>query len=476
MSSIVQDQKHEYGDLPQVRDGAHIHIVGIGGSGMSAIARVLLERGKYCISGSDRNLSDVGRSLAALGAKVYDGHRAEHVGDADWLFASAAIPADNVEIEAARLKGIPVVRRPQVLAWLTRPYQVIAIAGTHGKTTTTAMVAQMLLEAELDPSFVIGGVVPGLGVNARAGGGRYFVVEADEYDRTFLALEPAIAVVTNIEHDHPDCYPTYADVQAAFAAFVNGSTRDGLVVACGEDPGAAEMLEEVRSRRHVLTYGIGAGHDVQASAVHNSGAGHEFVLLIEGESRGSFRIAVPGMHSVRNALAALAVAHVLQLDHTVARDVLGSFRGAARRFELKGEVSGVTVVDDYAHHPTEIRATLAAARERFGDRTIWAVFQPHTFSRTQVFVDEYRRSFQDADHVLVTPIYASREREDHRISSEDLVRDVNHQDIRSVPDLSSAVAALTAGVRTGDVVVIMGAGDSYRVGEGLLSELQERIK
>ncbi len=475
MSRIAQGQEGEYGSLLPVREGDHIHMVGIGGSGMSAIARVLLEQGKYRISGSDRALSEAGRSLSALGAEVHDGHRAEQVRDADWLFVSSAIPADNAEVQAARGRGIPVIKRPQVLAWLTHPYRTIAIAGTHGKTTTTAMIARILLEAGLDPSFVIGGVVPELGTNARAGAGPYFVIEADEYDRTFLELRPSIAIVTNVEHDHPDCYATYADVLAAFGAFVQGSAADGRVVACGDDPGAVQVLAGVQQRR-TLTYGLGAGCDMQATALQSSAAGHEFVFVARGESRGRFELALPGMHNLRNGLAALTVAQELDLDLHAARDVLRTFRGAARRFELKGEANGVTVIDDYAHHPTEIRVTLAAARERYGGRAIWAVFQPHTFSRTQALLDQYQKSFEDADHVLVTPIYASREHDDHRVSSEDLVRHVRHNDIHTVPDLAAAVTELAARVQAGDVVVIMGAGDSYRVGEGVLSELQERIE
>jgi UDP-N-acetylmuramate--alanine ligase len=476
MASRAAAQVGGYSDLPAVPAGAHIHIVGIGGSGMSAIARVLLERGGYRISGSDRDLSEAGHALVDLGAEVFAGHRAAQVGDADLVFVSSAIPPDNVEVQAAWEKGIPVVKRPQVLAWLTQPYRTIAVAGTHGKTTTTAMIAQLLLQAGLDPSCVIGGVVPSLGANARAGRGRFFVIEADEYDRTFLALRPVIAVVTNVEMDHPDCYPSYADVQVAFGAFLGGVARDGCVVACVDDQGVVDLLEGLAAPCRVVRYGLGAGCDIGAAALRNNGRGHDFGVVVDGSVRGRLSLQVPGVHNVRNALAVVSVARELQLDEGVTRQVLESFLGVSRRFELKGEVAGITVIDDYAHHPSEIRATLAAARARYPERSIWAVFQPHTFSRTQVLLEEYKRSFGDADHVLVTPIYASRERDDRGVSSSDLVRGADHTDVRCVSALQEAVDTLVREMKAGDVVVIMGAGDSCRVGEGVLSVLRERVK
>ncbi|MDI7274788.1 MAG: UDP-N-acetylmuramate--L-alanine ligase [Anaerolineae bacterium] len=460
--------------MPEVPPGAHIHIVGIGGSGMSAIARVLLERGSYRISGSDQSLSEVGRGLASLGAQVFEGHRAGQVRDADVLFISSAIPEDNVEVQEARARGIPVIRRPQVLSWLTGGLETIAVAGTHGKTTTTAMISSILLRAGFDPSFIVGGVVAGLGTNARAGRGSHFVIEADEYDRTFLALRPTIAVVTSVEMDHPDCYPTYADVQAAFAAYLERVRPGGCAIACADDPGASALLTSVPSGRRTVRYGLGRGCDLWGQRIEASPLGHEFDLVIAGERGGRFSLQVPGLHNVRNALAALSVARELGVPVEVAREALASYRGVARRFELKGEAAGVTVIDDYAHHPTEIRATLAAARARYDARTIWAVFQPHTFSRTQALLDEYRHSFEDADHVLITPIYAARERDDQSVSSADLVRGAAHKDMRCVPNLEAATQELVRGLRAGDVLVTMGAGDSFRVSEGVLSILRER--
>ncbi len=464
-----------YSDLPEVPAGAHIHVVGIGGIGMSAIARVLLERGGYHVSGSDRSLSDVGRALERLGAAVYDGHRARQVDGADLLFVSSAIPPDNEEVQAARERGIPVVKRPQVLAWLTAPYRTIAVAGTHGKTTTTAMVARVLLEAGLDPSFIIGGVVPGLNTNARAGRGPYFVIEADEYDRTFLALRPEVAVVTNVEMDHPDCFPTYRDVQAAFAAFVTGVREGGCVVACADDPGALALTAGLPVGRRALRYGLTTGCDLRAVDVA-PGTSTDFALEVAGERDGRYTLQVPGLHNVRNALAALGVARELGIRSETARAALASYSGVGRRFELKGEAAGVTVLDDYAHHPTEIRATLAAARARFGGRALWAVFQPHTFSRTAALLDDYRQSFRDADHVLITPIYAARERDNGTVTSADLVEGAEHPDMRCVGGLSEAAELLARHLEAGDVLLTMGAGDSYRVGEDVLSILRERVR
>lgn len=473
MTTSVLDEQNLW---PRIPAGARIHFVGIGGSGMSAIARVLLEQGHYRISGSDRSLSDAGKGLARLGAEVFEGHRSEQIGDAQAVFVSSAIPPDNVEVQAALAKGIPVIQRPEVLAWLTHPYQTIAIAGTHGKTTTTAMVARLLLRAGLDPSFIIGGMLPELGTNARAGQGPLFVIEADEYARTFLSLRPMIAVVTNMEMDHPDCYPSFDDVQTAFGMFLERVAPEGCVVACADDPGVCGLLQGLDLDRRIVRYGLGQDCDVRAMALSNNGKEQSFDLVVGGRLARRLSIQVPGLHNVRNALAVLAIARELQISDDVAAEALSSYSGVARRFELKGQVNGITVIDDYAHHPTEIRATLAAARMRFNGSKIWAVFQPHTFSRTQVLFNEYRTSFQDADHVLVTPIYAARERDEQQISSMDLVNGVAHHDMRYVPDLQSAVQELVHNVKSGDVVLTMGAGDGYRVGEDVLSILREKAK
>jgi UDP-N-acetylmuramate--alanine ligase len=460
--------------LPELTAGARIHIIGVSGSGMSAIARVLLERGAYLVSGSDRNVSAVGRALRDLGATIYEGHRAEQVDGADIVFASSAVPADNVEVQAARARGIPVLKRPQMLGWLTGSQRTVAVAGTHGKTTTTGLIALTLLKAGLDPSFIVGGVLPSLEANARAGRGAHFVIEADEYDRTFLGLRPELAVVTNVEMDHPDCYPTYEDVLAAFAAFVRRVTAGGCVVACSDDAGVRRLLASLPAGLRVVRYGLEPGADLRARQVRANGAGFDFDLEIPGAWGGHYELRLAGVHNVCNALAAIAVAQELHVDPRALRQILATFAGVARRFEVKGEAAEVTVIDDYAHHPTQIQTIVAAAHARYPGRTIWAVFQPHTFSRTLALLDDYRRSFHGAEHVLIMPIYAARELDRHEVTSDDLVRGNGHPDMRSVPNLQAAVDELGRNVRAGDVVLVMGAGDSYRVGEGVLDILRER--
>jgi len=454
-------------------EGKHVHFIGIGGAGLSAIARVLMERGAV-VSGSDLVLSPVAKALARDGARVFVGHRAEQVAGADLVIVSSAVPEDNVEVQAARAAGIPVLHRDQVLGDLMADHIGIAVAGTHGKTTTTAMIATILWKGGRDPSFIVGGVVVGLGTNARAGTGPHFVVEADEYDRTFLGLRPQVAVVTNVEHDHPDCYPTFADLRAAFAEFIDRVPPNGLLVACGDHPVARELGKERAARGGLVTfYGLQEGADWAASDLRpNPGGGIDFLVLEGGRALGEVHLRVPGTHNVLNALAALAVAHHLGIPFPTARSALEDFRGVARRFEMKGQVEGVVVVDDYAHHPTEIRATLAAARQRFPGHPLWAVWQPHTYSRTKALFKEFAQAFGQADHVLVLPIYAAREHDTLGVSSADVVAAMNHSDARLARSLEEAVVTLATEVRPGDVVLTLGAGDGNRVGEWLLMALR----
>ncbi len=453
--------------------GKHVHLVGIGGAGLSAIARVLMEQG-VAISGSDLALSPVAEALARDGARIYVGHRAEQVAGADLVVVSSAVPEGNVEVQAARTAGIPVVHRDWVLGKLMEGRIGVAVAGTHGKTTTTAMIATVLWNAGLDPTFIVGGVVLGLGTNARAGRGPHFVVEADEYDRTFLGLRPRVAVVTNVEHDHPDCYPTFARFRAAFAEFVELLPPDGLLVNCLDDQVALELgAARTAQGGQVASYGLqGKGTWTARDVTPNPSGGSDFVAVRAGQALGEVRLRVPGRHNILNALAALAVTDYLGVPFPTARSALEGFRGVARRFELKGEADGVTVVDDYAHHPTEIRATLAAARQRFPGRPLWAVWQPHTYSRTKALLAEFAQSFERADHVLVLPIYAAREQDTLGISSADVVAAMRHPDARLVGSREEAVAILGTEVAPGDVVLTLGAGDGDRVGEWLLVALR----
>jgi UDP-N-acetylmuramate--alanine ligase len=451
---------------------ARVHLIGIGGIGLSAIAKVLLEEG-WRVSGSDLKLSPITDALAARGATIYQGHRAENVGDAELVVVSSAIPEDNPEAAAARARGIPVVKRDWMLGRMMESRFGVAVAGSHGKTTITAMLALLLTDAGLDPTFIVGGVMENLGTNARAGQGEHFVIEADEYDRTFLGLRPRIAVVTNIEMDHPDCYPELGDLVEVFREFVHLVPADGCVIGCGDEERVRGILGELRGTQgsEVVTYGLGEGVDWRAVDVRpNELGGHDFVALHDGRTVGEFGLHIPGLHNVQNSLAVLAVAHQLGLDLAGVGETLQSYRGVQRRFEVKGEVNGVVVIDDYAHHPTQIRTTLRAARERYPGRTLWVVFQPHTYSRTKALLGEFAASFADADHVVVTEIYAAREFDDLGVSAFDIVARMRHSDTRYIPGLNEAADHLLHHLKPGDVLITLGAGDGCKVGEMVLAE------
>jgi len=454
----------------RLQDLTAIHLVGIGGSGLSAIARVLHGRG-YRVSGSDRQPSALTAALAAEGMTIYIGHRAEQVAGAGLVIVSSAVPDENPEVVEARRRGLPVVKREQLLGELTAGKKVIAVAGAHGKTTTTAMIAWILLQAGLDPTFIVGGVLQNLGTNARTGAGPHFVIEADEYDRAFLGLHPDVAAITALEHDHPDCYPTFDAMRAAFSAFVGQVVAGGLLVVNGEDEEARQMGEQAAGLR-VITYGLDRRWDWWAAG-EQLGSSSAFEVWRGGERLGVCALQVPGRHNLLNALAALAVSAGVGVEFEPAAAALTRFRGTARRFEVKGHAGGITVVDDYAHHPTEIRATLAAARLKYPGRPLWAVFQPHTYSRTAALLDGFAAAFDQADHVVVTGIYAAREQDTLGLSGQEIVARMDHPDARYAETLEQAVELLQAGVRPGDLVITLGAGDGYLVGEWLL-ERQKR--
>lgn len=440
-----------------------VHLIGIGGIGLSAIARVLLGQG-ITVSGSDLSPSPLTDELEKAGAKISVGHRAENVAGADLVVVTSAAPPDNPEIVEARRRSIRVVNRHDYFPELTRGYRTIAIAGTHGKTTTTGMIATLLVAAALDPTAVVGGIIPELGGNARAGHGEYFVVEADEYDRAFLGLTPHIAVVTSIEMDHPDCYRDVEDVAKAFRELMGQVVPGGLVVGCGDAARVAKELSLVRGPR-VVTYGAEAGNDWRADEIRvNSDGGSSFTVWQGTTSLGRFDLQVPGRHNVLNALAALAVGNEVGVGLEVARTTLHRFRGAARRLEFKGEPGGVVIIDDYAHHPTEIKAGLAAVRARYPGRKIWAVFQPHTYSRTQALLSEFAEAFADADHVIVTDIYAARERENRGVHGSQITDRMKHPDAHFVGSLDETVDYLLQQLSPGDILITLGAGDVHRVG------------
>ena len=454
------------------RSDRHVHFIGIGGAGLSAIARVLLEQGVK-VSGSDLVITPVAEALARDGALVVRGHDAGNVAGADVVVVSSAVPDDNVEIQAARAAGIPVVGRPAFLGQMMEGKHGIAVAGTHGKTTTTAMIATILLKADRDPTFIVGGVLTGLGTNARAGAGSLFLIEADEYDQTFLSLKPNVAVITNVEHDHPDCYPTFGDCQSAFESFADLVPDGGLLAVCADDPVARAIGRARADVRSVVFYGLRDEAAWRAEEVRPNFAGGSDFLAVRGEETlGLIRLRVPGVHNVVNALAALVVTDGVGVPFRAAREALTEFRGVARRFEIKGEIRDVVVVDDYAHHPTEIRATLRAARARFPERRIWAVWQPHTYSRTKELLADFASSFGDADRVVMLPIYAARETDTLGVSASDVAQAVDRVETTVADSMEEAVDWLRSGVRPGDVVLTLGAGDGYRVGERLLEELE----
>ncbi len=459
-----------------------VHLIGIGGTGLSAIARVLLESG-YTVSGSDRYLSPLAESLRQAGVQVFVGHRAENVGRADVVVRSSAIPDDNVEVRAAQAANIPVLKRADFLGQLMSGRLGIAVAGTHGKTTTTAMLAWVLTALGQDPSFIIGGVSNNLGTNARAGQGQIFVIEADEYDRMFLGLRPRVAVVTSIEHDHPDCYPSAADFYQAFLDFAECLPEESILLACGDDRGAARLLQETADRgQNALSYGIwGRDYDYLVSAIRPNQQGcftFEATCNLQSETYQTplnISLQVPGKHNVLNALATVAVVHQLGLPVEGAAQALGAFQGTGRRFELRGEVSGVAVIDDYAHHPTEIQSTLNAARMRYPGRRLWAVWQPHTYSRTRTLFDEFANAFLNCDHVLVTEIYPSREPPPvDGFSSRQVVAAMQHPDVHYMADLNQATAFLLGRLEAGDVLLVMSAGDADQISTHVLAALQDR--
>jgi UDP-N-acetylmuramate--alanine ligase len=457
------------------RNFQRVHLVGIGGSGMSGIAEVLLSIG-YAVSGSDLRSSPVVERLRKLGATIYEGHRAENVQGAHVVVISSAVSADNVEvIEAQRLK-IPVIPRAEMLAELMRLKFGIAVAGAHGKTTTTSMVASVLGAAGLDPTFVVGGRVNQAGSNARVGQSEYMVVEADESDRSFLLLAPVIAVVTTIDREHLDHYKSLEEIQDAFLQFVNRVPFYGEVVLCLDEPNVQGILP--RARRPVITYGTSSQADLQISDVQLQGLSSDFRLRYRGDDLGIFHLpAPPGIHNVRNAAAAAAVALALDVPAELIRSGLAHFAGVGRRFEIKGCYNGVTLIDDYGHHPAEIRATLEAARG-CGYKRLLVLFQPHRYSRTQQLWDEFCHSFNQADILVVTDIYAAGEAAIEGVTAERLAADISsagHKSVVYSSTLQGGIEFMLREARAGDAVMTVGAGSVGRVTDELAMLLESRI-
>ena len=448
----------------------HIHFVGIGGIGMSGIAEVLANLG-FRVSGSDLKYSDVTARLQELGVQVTEGHAAENVGDAHVVVRSTAVRDDNPEVVEAKRRSIPLIPRAEMLAELMRmkPHTV-AVAGSHGKTTTTSMVATVLGSAGLDPTFVVGGIVRSYRSNARLGKSDLMVVEADESDRSFLMLTPTIAVVTNIDREHMDYYHDMDDVRRCFADFVNKVPFYGAAVLCLDDPHVQAVISKVERRR--VTYGLSAQADISAHEItFDHSFGSSFSVWRGIDVLGQVVMRVPGKHNVYNSLAAIAVGLELEVPFEKIAAALEEFSGADRRFQFKGEAGGVTVVDDYGHHPTEIKATLSAARIGAPNRRIVVLFQPHRYSRTNDLMDEFASAFNNADALFVTDIYAASETPIEGINAEvltDRIKSYGHKHAEYIGALENGPAILLENIREGDLVITLGAGSVYRVGDQLL--------
>jgi UDP-N-acetylmuramate--alanine ligase len=455
-----------------------IHFVGIGGIGMSGIAEVLLNLG-YKVSGSDLKSSAVTQRLASLGAIVVEGHRAENIVGADVVVASSAIVPGNPEISEAHVLHIPVIQRAEMLAELMRLKYGIAIAGMHGKTTTTSMVAAVLAGGGLDPTVVVGGRVDAMGSNARLGKSQYLVAEADESDRSFLKLSPILAVVTNIDREHMDCYRNMRDVKRAFLDFMDLVPFYGMVVVCNDDPVLRRILPQIR--RRTVTYGTRRGSDFHIklgeSVLNENRPVSRFHVTFKQKSLGEFRLHVPGVHNVLNATAAIAVGIGLDIDAEQIRSALESFRGVDRRFQLRGQAAGISVIDDYGHHPTEVRATLAAARQ-CGFHKIHVVFQPHRYSRTQLLMNEFAGAFGDADTLFILDIYAASEQPIAGITGEALARhiqEVGKHEACYAASFADAAEAVVAGAQDGDMILTLGAGNVSQLGPMILEKLKARL-
>jgi UDP-N-acetylmuramate--alanine ligase len=456
-----------------------IHFVGIGGIGMSGIAEVLLNLG-YKISGSDLKNSSVSQRLAGLGATTFTGHAAENIAGAEVVVTSSAIAIDNPEVAEARKLHIPVIRRAEMLAELMRLKYGIAIAGMHGKTTTTSMVAAVLAAGGLDPTVVVGGRVDAMGSNARLGKSQYLVAEADESDRSFLKLSPILSVITNIDREHMDCYRNMRDVRQTFLEFMDRVPFYGMIVACNDDPILRKLLPQVQ--RRVVTYGTRRGSDflVKPGSVEQQPGEHRplshFRVNYGGKPLGDFTLHVPGAHNMLNATAAIAVGVGLDLSVENIRSALENFRGVDRRFQLKGKVADISVIDDYGHHPTEIKATLAAAKQ-CGFRRIHVIFQPHRYTRTKALMDDFAHAFHDADIVSILDIYAASESPIEGISGEALalrIKDAGRQDARYVFSFAEVADMVAQQATAGDMILTLGAGSISQLGPMILEKLGTR--
>ena len=451
-----------------------IHFVGIGGIGMSGIAEILIDQG-FRVSGSDRALSEVTEHLQSLGATIYEGHKAENLAaDVDTLVYSSAVASENPELAEAERRKIPKVRRAEMLAEVMRLKYGIGIAGTHGKTTTTSMVSLVLLEGGLDPTVIVGGKLSGLGgTNARLGKGDFIVVEADEFDRSFLSITPTIAVLTTLETDHLDCYRDLEDIKGAFIQFANKVPFYGFIVLCLDEPALQDIMPQI-SRKKLLTYGLTPQADIQAIEIHHKENTSTFTVARSFEDLGQITLQIPGKHNIQNALAAIAVGLQLGVPFSKVKAGIEKFTGVYRRWEKKGEFNGISVYDDYAHHPTECRATLSGVKSGWRRRVV-CVFQPHLYSRTRDFYEEFGKAFLLADVLVLTDVYPAREEPIQGVTGEliaNAAKQFGHKDVHYIQDKKQLPEYLKKNTRSGDIVITMGAGDIWKFGEEFLEQLK----
>ena len=451
-----------------------IHFIGVGGAGMSGIARIMLAKG-FSISGSDKSESAMLTSLRALGAEIFIGHASQNLGDAQMVIISSAINESNAELLAAKAKGLPIIARATALAWLMSESTSVAIAGTHGKTTTTAMLTVALQSAGLDPSFAIGGTINTAGTNAHSGTGTIFVAEADESDGSFLAYKPTGAIITNIELDHVDHFPNEDAVFEVFEQFVSSIKQGGFLVACGDDAGVSNLLKRIqRTDLQIYLYGKGSSNDFRIDKIHLAPKGSSSVVSSTGRKVGDLNLAVAGEHNLLNGLAAFAAASALGAAETKLLNGLASFTGTKRRFELKGEVGGVKVIDDYGHHPTEVKVTLTTAKNLAQAGRVIVIFQPHRYSRTAAFATQFSTSLALADFTYLLEVYAASEKPLPGVSSLLIAKAMNPQQVKFEPSMIEVVNEVVAMAKSGDVILTLGAGDVSSLGEPILQALANR--
>ncbi len=450
----------------------HIHCIGIGGIGLSAIAEILLSRG-YAVSGSDMKESDMTLSLAKKGARIYLGHKAENLGDADVLVYSAAVAQDNPEMVQAKEKGIPILTRAEMLGILMSEYDnSIAVSGTHGKTTTTSMISLILDRANLKPTILVGGNLAEIGGNCKVGEGEYFITEACEYMDSFLSLRPKIEIILNIDSDHLDYFKDINQIVNSFDTFAALVPENGLIIAYDANPFVNQVITGLKN---VVTFGLNENSDYYASDIMFTEEGMPaFKVNHKGKELIKVQLSVPGEHNILNALAAFALTHTLGVEAETIKETLKTFKGTERRFDITGITNkGVKIVDDYAHHPTEIKATLSAS-QNVPHNQLWCIFQPHTYTRTRALFDEFAVAFEKTDKLILTEIYAAREKNIYKISSKQLVERIREiapdKDVIFIEDFDEIAEYIKENAETGDMVITMGAGDVYKVGEKILSE------